>query len=176
MKLLPTASLSNQQKSSCSAMGFIDRVICGTWAAQTQEILLKYSKQGTSTSAFSTSTFRCVFTQGMGRRKETNGIEGAEQQSETGARVTETIYNWLESLLWVICSAAQTAVQVCPAVLHPATQAHQHSRLFGGTSFILGCGNVPTSNIHGDLVLCLESNTGRGKIQVIMTRKRGKWL
>lgn len=41
MKLLPTASLSNQQKTSCSAMGFVDSVICEGWAAQTQGILQK---------------------------------------------------------------------------------------------------------------------------------------
>lgn len=128
MKLLPTASLSNHQESSCSAMGFIDRVICGTWAAQPRGFHYKYSKQGISMSAFSTSSFRCVFTQGMGRRKETNGIEGAEQQSETGARVTETIYNWLESLFWVICSAAQ---KQCRSAQLCYTQPHKHTNIPG---------------------------------------------
>lgn len=72
----------------CSAMGFIDWVICGTWAAQTQGILLKILQAGQQRECLQHKHFQFVFIQGMGRRKETNIIEGAEQQSETAARVT----------------------------------------------------------------------------------------
>lgn len=172
MKLLPTASLSNQQKTSCSAMGLVDSVICESWAAQTQGILLKILWAGHQHECLQHEHIQLCFYLRNGK-EEGNKCNRKERNSRVRRQHgwQETIYNLLESLFWVICSAAQTAVQVCLTVLHPDTQAHQHSKLFGVTSFLLGCGNVSTNRIQGDVFLCLELNTDGGKIQIIMTRK-----
>lgn len=69
------------------------------------------STKNTPSRAFSTSTFGFVFIQGMGRRKETKAIEGAEEQSKTAAWVTgNNLYLTGESFLsHLFCSSDSSA-------------------------------------------------------------------
>lgn len=171
MRLLPTASSSSQQKSSCSAMGFVGLVICESWAAQTQGILLKILWARHQHECLQHEHFQLCFCAGN-RKEEGNKCNRrnrtAEWDNSRGDRK--------QFITDLRVFPESSVLQVCPTALHPDTQAHQHSKLFGATSPILGCGNVSTSHIHSDLFLCLELDTGSHKIQVSMTRKKRKCL
>lgn len=121
MKLLPTASLSSQQKSSCSAMGFVGLVICESWAAQTQGILLKIPKAGQQHECLQHKHFQLCFYAGNGkgegnkcnrrsRTAEWDNSRGDRKQFITDLRVF----------------SESSVLQVCPTALH---QTHKHTNI-----------------------------------------------